>query len=531
MNLLEDKWLPIHTTQGETHIAPWQISDPDMLALAAPRPDFNGALLQFLIGLLQTACPPDDNNQWGEWLENLPVPETLRQLFEPYEAAFNLDADGPKFMQDYAPLDGVLKPIANLLIETPGDKALRENRDHFIKRGNVNNICPNCAATALFTLQTNAPEGGRGYRTSLRGGGPLTTLVALDTHHDSGNNQQLANSLWRDCWLNVLNKGDLPTLSGNTDLSEPPAIFPWLSSTRTSHGKGDITTPKDAHPLQMYWGMPRRIRLDWKQTTRGSCDLCGKESDSLISRCDTKNYGINYDGPWKHPLSPHINNKDGLALPQHAQPGGLQYQHWLGLISTGTNNHPAKIITSFLESEGTGRQLQGEQLRIHAFGYDMKSNKSRCWYETTFPLFPLDATIREQFIEIAEILIETATGVASMTRSSIKEAWFKRPGDAKGDTNFLQEAFFSHTENAFFTALKTLKDQLDKDQNETQILREWHRTLCDSAFQLFDYWTSRGDFETVNPRRIATAHKKLKNWLYSKKLKEKLQLNNKEKAA
>jgi hypothetical protein len=31
----------------------------------------------------------------------------------------------------------------------------------------------------LFSLQLNAPSGGKGYRTGLRGGGPLTTLIEL----------------------------------------------------------------------------------------------------------------------------------------------------------------------------------------------------------------------------------------------------------------------------------------------------------------------------------------------------------------
>lgn len=533
MNLLEDNWLPVRTTQGDIHIAPWQISDPSILALAAPRPDFNGALLQFLIGLLQTACPPDDNSHWGNWLENPPPPETLKQKFESYIQAFNLDGDRPQFMQDYDPLEGDYKPIANLLIDAPGAQTQKQNADHFIKRGGIEHLCHSCAATALFTLQTNAPSGGAGHRTSLRGGGPLTTLIALDTHNGTDSDQSLSNTLWRSCWLNVLNKDDISVLSGNTDLSNREATFPWMASTRTSEPKtGHATYSQDAHPLQMYWGMPRRIQLDWQQTTSGTCDLCGQESETLISQYLTQNYGINYEGPWQHPLSPHIENKDGLALPQHAQPGGLQYRHWLGLVSESSKNHSAKVVNSYVSGGAVPRKLRREQLRIHAFGYDMDNMKARCWYENTFPLFTLDNGIREQFIETAQILAETATDTASMTRGCIKEAWFKRPGDAKGDTNYIQEAFFSHTENAFFFALKSLKVQLDNEQSDSQILNDWYKTLRKTALDLFDYWTSRGDFEIANPRRIVSAQKKLTNWLNSKKIKGKLLLNtNKEEAA
>ena len=63
MNLIHDAWIPIRRKHGEeTRIAPWEVttrySDDPVVALAAPRPDFNGALIQFLIGLLQTTCAP-----------------------------------------------------------------------------------------------------------------------------------------------------------------------------------------------------------------------------------------------------------------------------------------------------------------------------------------------------------------------------------------------------------------------------------------------------------------------------------------
>ena len=81
-------------------------------------------------------------------------------------------------MQDFSlkPEEAGLNSIAALLIESPGENALRNNSDHFRQARQVECLCPDCAAPALFTLQTNAPAGGVGYRTGLRGGGPLTTL-------------------------------------------------------------------------------------------------------------------------------------------------------------------------------------------------------------------------------------------------------------------------------------------------------------------------------------------------------------------
>ncbi|MBR9905620.1 MAG: type I-E CRISPR-associated protein Cse1/CasA, partial [Gammaproteobacteria bacterium] len=59
MNLLNDPWLPFLLSNGEVEYhPPSAIADPDVINLALPRADFQGAAYQFLIGLLQTALPP-----------------------------------------------------------------------------------------------------------------------------------------------------------------------------------------------------------------------------------------------------------------------------------------------------------------------------------------------------------------------------------------------------------------------------------------------------------------------------------------
>jgi CRISPR system Cascade subunit CasA len=278
----------------------------------------------------------------------------------------------------------------------------------------------------------------------------------------------------------------------------------------------------------MYWGMPRRIRVDWDAIRACECDLCGTHSDQCITQYVTQNYGINYEGAWKHPLSPYLINKDGAVLPQHAQPGGLSYRHWLGLVSTLSTSEPARVVREYVEAE---KLLKGEQLRLHVFGYDMDNMKARCWYESIFPLYMLEPSLLEAFTARTEVLIQTATDTANMARSCIKEAWFKRPGDTKGDTAYLVEAFFNHTTDDFYASLSRLKIQLEAGSDGSAVLSDWHDVLTRAAQQLFDYWTARGDFGVVNPRRIAQAHRKLRNWLYSKKLKQILNvIDDKEKA-
>ena len=265
MNLIKDPWLPVRRNSGTVSmIAPWQLTetrDP-VRALSAPRADFNGALMQFLIGLLQTSATPEDRGRWQDRLSMPPSSAQLKDCFEPYAHAFELQAEQAAFMQDYDELDTEAQPIDRLLIDSPGGKTCKENTDLFVKRERVKRLCLGCTATALFTLQVNAPGGGLGHRTSIRGGGPLTTLVIPDEI------SALPCDLWRNLWLNILEQSEMDTLTGDISRTAPADIFPWLGKTRTSETKtGKETTQTDGHPLQMYWAMPRRIRVQWKTVT------------------------------------------------------------------------------------------------------------------------------------------------------------------------------------------------------------------------------------------------------------------------
>ncbi len=501
MNLIDAPWIPVRRASGRLErIAPWQLTEADdpVLALAASRPDFNGALMQFLIGLLQTAAAPVDDDAWTAWLETPPAPDKLRECFSPFADAFSLDGDGPRFMQDYEALEGEGKPIDALLIDAPGAKSARDNTDHFVKRNTVSAACPACAAIALFTLQTNAPSGGVGHRTSLRGGGPLTTLVVLDPA-GSG----LSPTLWRNLWLNVLNRD---SLGGRADTASPDAtIFPWLAPTRTSEAKaGRETGPGDVHPLQMYWAMPRRIRIDWQTRRRGRCDLCGEQDVPLVDRYVTRNYGVNYTGPWQHPLSPYyIDKKTGSPMPMHAQPGGFSYRHWPGWVEGAEGVTPAAVVNSFQVVDE--RRTPSEQLRLWVFGYDMDNMKPRCWYETTTPLILIaDEVQRRDFALRVKELVAAADQAAQAAQRYVKEAWFKRPADTRGDTAFIREDFFQRTERDFYALLPRLKVSLERGE-DAAVVNRWYEVVCDAARHLFDDYAARGDIAFSDPRRIAIA--------------------------
>lgn len=515
MNLISDAWLPVIRASGrKTPIAPWQIAERDdpVMELNAPRPDFQGALYQFLIGLLQTCFAPADHDAWREYWDKPPGKEVLQAKFANVTSAFELDnPTGPAFMQDFSLPDGETRKIATLLMDFPGDKTISDNLDHFVKRDSVTKLCHACAAMALFTLQLNAPAGGNGHRVGLRGGGPLTTLVR----------PAQGTTLWSKLWLNVLD------IEGRADNIEKPTadVFPWMGPTRVSTqkivnkvkfytGDGVPTTPEDTHPLQCYWGMPRRIRVVSRVDAVEKCDLCGAHGANVLSECRTSTWGVDYVGEWVHPLTPYRFDaqKQKPPLSRKGQEGGLGYRDWVALVlaHSSDGDKAAKVARTYMDERA--RDAGGQWVaRLWCFGYDMNKMQARCWYDHTLPLFCLDEAQRDNVLSWAEELIDAAGDVAKTLRAQVKSGWFSRPGDVKTDDvrgilRGVVMEFWQQSEPVFYDLLERLVT-LPGEQRlaPPEIYGVWARKLQALAYRLFDLWTLEAPAEDIDLKRIIAA--------------------------
>ncbi|RMD56676.1 type I-E CRISPR-associated protein Cse1/CasA, partial [Candidatus Parcubacteria bacterium] len=242
------------------------------------------------------------------------------------------------------------------------------------------------------------------------------------------------------------------------------------------------------------------------------------------------NYGINYAGAWRHPLTPYQERDDNEPLPLHPQPGGITYRHWLGLIYEEPEGKK-RLTPAIVVREFQRKKLPEEQFRVWAFGYDMDNMKPRCWYEAILPLYRVPEEIRSDFTKRVAQLIEAAEYVAGLLKSRIKEAWFKRPGEVKGDVGFLADGFYQHTEADFYACLPRLIDAIPQNK-DPEVLQEWHVTLTRAALELFDEWTGSDEIAFADPARMALARDNLRKQLYGTKLAKILTLPKpKEKAA
>lgn len=515
-NLIHEPWLPVRRRSGAVeHIPPWGINDrigeDPFIGFAWPRPDFDGAAHEFLIGLLSTAAAPEDDDQWEDWWRSPPSPETLELRFARVADAFDLDGSGPRFLQDLDPLDGVEeREPAALLIDAPAANTLKNNADLFVKRGGTPVLGRAAAAMALYTLSAYAPSGGVGHWTSLRGGGPMTTLV-LASHEEYG------DTLWGRIWSNVETQEQLGRRSPEAELPDDRgSIFPWLVPMRQSDPRagGGPTTPVDIHPLQVYWGMPRRIRLRFEDSQERRCSLTGLKDSVVVSNYRTKNYGTDYSEGFEHPLTPYYRQRAGTTkLPVHPRPGGISYRHWPGLVvqSDDRLRDPAQVIRHWHERAARA------PTRFIAFGYDMDNMKARGWIESEMPF--LDGTSHDLLGPFINRATTGAAGVARLATAAIKRVLYDpasghRPSRQRRDVissarSNIEERFFRETERDFYAALenaaRSVEENPEADDPTLEVRRDWAPVLAEAALRLFDEYASAEGLEDRDMERHVKA--------------------------
>ena len=396
LNLISDAWIPVQRRTGRDTIRPDQIADPDVLRPDWVRPDLNLGCLELLVGLVYLACPPQGSDDRA----NPPSSAALRKAMEPLMPAFNFLGDGPRFLQDLEPL-----PVA---------------------------------AMALYTLQAFAPMGGRGNFTSMRGGGPMVTLV-----------KPFEEGLWPLIWANVP-RGE-PV--GSADLD----ALPWMRPTETSRPAGKIARmpargSQSMPDPEVFFGQPRRLRLVAR--------------DTAVIRV-IQQQGTKYEG-WRHPLTPYYR-KGNDTLPRHPKPASFGYRNWRGVILPSEAGLRPATLLQYL------RDFEGARCSLIVAGWAMKNMKPLDFLWSEQPIFPLskrDEGHAEASVEAAE---QTGFAIAASVRDGVGEDDL-----SSGAGQRAREAFFAATQGAFEEMLEAMS------AGGLFAPDGWVKTLRRAALPIFD---------------------------------------------
>ena len=527
MNLITTGWLQGVSSKGDcAAISPMDITG-NWIDIAEPRPDFRGAIYQFLIGLLQLSMAPEDEDEWRDLYQDPPSRDDLAEALSTYQYAFELEVDGPAFMQDLLLLNtGGLKLNKNSVRSLLIDAGSRSNL-HFNKHQEDFALCESCFAKALFTLQINSPAGGSGTRTSLRGGGPLTTLVV-----PVDGNPEMPSTLWQKLWLNVLPKEALN--DSYSDIKKIGDVLPWMVATRTSDGSDGVeTTPESVHPLQAYWSMPRRIRIDTSSIDgHGNCSICAAKGVRTIRHYLTRHGGTNYTGNWLHPLTPYSLDPEGQKPPisSKGRQAGKGYRDWLGLVLGNDDHQPdaARVVRYFTENRSRKERRKG--CRLWCFGYEMSNMDALCWHDSTLPIHEVDISRRATFIGRVKNVLDSADAMSNELHDQVKSAWFKK---SRGPEPAVFDSFWEETEPLFYKALNGLsdlygsvsvqggaKDEAAEAGKLADVYKAWLNGTRRVTLQLFDYWVLSAPIEEQDMRRVIEARANLGRSLnLAKKLK------------
>jgi CRISPR system Cascade subunit CasA len=491
-SLAVEPWLPVATRNcGRILIPIRDLGREDLLRIDTGRADCDISLTEFLIGLLAISMGPPGLRDWVKRYNAPPSPSEIDEAIKPFAHALALDGDGARFFQDLDPLEGGAKfGVSSLLMEMPGAQTLKDNADHFVKRGGVGALSRAGAAIALLTLQTSAPSGGAGHRTSLRGGGPATTIV-IPRRNDK------APTLWQILWANAPE-------GLRIDPSDAYKAMPWLAPTRTSE-TGRETTPEDAHSAHAFFGMPRRIRLIFEPSEGERCALTREADNVVVKSYVTKPWGFNYPTQtWPHPLGPYygVKDKSGAAwLPLHFKSSTVGYRQWVGLtLRTKTSEAalPANAVSSCLKerARAIGIKLsEKHRVGVLACGYAMDNMKP---LDFTEAMLPLIATGDEEgdacLAGCANEMVDGAKAASSLLLTALKVALYSDRKQGQPDSNSAplagaQARFWDNTENAFYDAVRGIaRDASDAPSSAVYIeaRKAWLQKIRRAALGIFD---------------------------------------------
>lgn len=486
-NLIDEPWIPVLRASGrEGMIAPADLTDPSdpPIALASVRPDFNGALLQFLIGLVQTAAAPADVAEWRRLYLRPPAPEVLAACFANFGGAFFVGGEMPRFLQDQTmPVSEARRaPISELLIDR------YDGKGHFLPDPQEPRVLGlPAAAAALLTLQLNAPVGGAGHMASPRGGGPLTTVIQGAT-------------LWQSVWLNVLCAPDALLLPGDPRKADLGSKLPWMGKRNgepDEKGAAILTYPEDLHPLAIYWAMPRRIVLDFATAEEGICGLTGARGP-VISGYFTRPRGIRYRD-FRHPLTPYRVAKAEELLPVRGPQEGIAYRDWPGFSLGEGKIQPARILTAY-EEEDRGAVVSQERLRV--FGYHVlpAQTVATAYYDVETPLlFPGRGGDRRRFADGVTACAEVA--------DTVRVRLIQALGAAQGpsDAALASRTFWGATEAAFSDVVRALREEGQGGESAAPTKEAFLRALSRCALSAFDVSVTTADVPRLllSRRRLA----------------------------
>lgn len=299
MNLLEDAWIPVRADggTGAFQLLTYRnlLCEPGNWQVSLPRDDLEMACVQLLVCMTQVMFLPEDDRNLRERLAAHLSVEAFAAVVAPFRNWFDLDHPTQPFMQSRG-VTGEWTSIQKLLPGLPEQTSKSESAHCFFNTASeVRQVGGAVAVIALFNQASNSPSFGGGFKGSLRGGAPITTLVAGD-------------GLRETIWLNVLTAlrvRERQIMMPGAD-KDPPTWVEPIVEQETIHWN-EIGLVRG-----LFW-QPARVELV-RAKVSASCDVIGGEPVPVYSGFRKEKFNFTVTGLWPHPHGAMIANTKKGAL-------------------------------------------------------------------------------------------------------------------------------------------------------------------------------------------------------------------------
>jgi CRISPR system Cascade subunit CasA len=236
------------------------------------------AALQLIVCLVQVVFMPDDEDDLlGAYDEPMSEADYDKGI-EPFMEWFDVLHPEYPFMQRTDVKANKIKSVQALLIGLPEKTSTSASSHEFFNEiEDVNSLNLELATIALFNRAVNSPSEGGGFKSSLRGGAPATTLIM---------NERLRQTIW----CNILTKETVQTRYPNFALNPENDLPTWMDPIVPN---SELYSYQIGFRRGLFW-QPAKIKLVVDES-----QVVGIETEKM-------NYKLK-DEPahrWLHPHSP-----------------------------------------------------------------------------------------------------------------------------------------------------------------------------------------------------------------------------------
>lgn len=452
MNLLTEQWIPVHQQNQFKQISlETLLTQQAEWSISLPRDDMELACLQLLVCLTQVLFPPKNRK---ELLNHFNTPLTSEQ----YQIAiankidwFELDHLTQPFMQIRGVKATDQTDMAKLFAGLDSKSSCC-----FVNEPNLATyLCPSCAAIGLFNQANNAPSFGGGFKSSLRGGAPITTLVLSER----------SNDLRHTIWNNVLPEDSLTNIMPCYAKKKEQAPV-WVDIIKA----GAKTSSADTGLLRGLFWQPAHIELI--KGERGQCSCCGVE-DERYSGFNKEKFVYDFIGTFPHPHAPRsFELKKGEKTEKFASftttaPAWTQLsQFMIARLDDKQGQIPAAVVTQAKDL------AMGEPFFLLVGGY---RNNQAAILERHHDLFNI-AQGWQDHIDIIEEIIKLGLAYKTQLRKKLYGFYKATQIDL---CNTAEAQFYKQTEALIHEHLKQLSDPDSLHQELKEICRNIFNQLTE----------------------------------------------------